>query len=95
MRSECHAPPQNSERARGTRSTRYRRSSRLSERVQLPLEVRTLDVVAPLALALDGVAVVFPIVIVVEFGPVVGHSDTCGWYKRRRWCASSQRRSRG
>jgi hypothetical protein len=53
-----------------------RRFSRWCERVELPLKVTTLDVVAPLAVALDGDVVVFAITIAVEFELEVSCRDT-------------------
>jgi hypothetical protein len=47
------------------------------ERVELPLEVTTLDVVTPLALTLDDDAAIFAIMTAVEFGPEVSRSDSC------------------
>jgi hypothetical protein len=43
----------------------------------------TLKVMVPLALALNGDAVVFPFATAVEFGPEVGHRDTPYWLM---WC---------
>jgi hypothetical protein len=57
----------------------------MHERVELPLEVTTLNVAVPLALALNGNVVVFTIMIAVE----LGHSDACRWYTRHHWCACS------
>jgi hypothetical protein len=49
-------------------------------RVELPLEVITLDVVSPLVLTLDGDMAIFAIATVVEYGPEVSRSDACRWY---------------
>jgi hypothetical protein len=57
----------------------------MHERVELPLEVTTLNVAVPLALALNGNVVVFTIMIAVE----LGHSDACRWYTRHHWRACS------
>jgi hypothetical protein len=80
--SERHAPSRNSRGARRMRSVCCMGSSCWRERVELPFEVATLNVVAPLALALDGDVVVFTITTAVEFGPVVSCSDACRWYTR-------------
>jgi hypothetical protein len=64
-------------------SASCRCSSRRCERVKLPLEVATFNVVAPLALALDGYVALFAITTVVEFGPEVSRSNTHCWYM---WC---------
>jgi hypothetical protein len=45
------------------------------ESVELPLKVMTHDVVAPLALTLDGDADIFTIMMAVEFGSEVSRSD--------------------
>jgi hypothetical protein len=58
-----------------------------SERIELPLEVTTLDVAAPLALTLDGDVAIFNIMTAVEFSPEVSHSDACCWYTQRGWRA--------
>jgi hypothetical protein len=52
-----------------------RRFSHRCKRVKLPLEVTALDVAMPLALTLDGDAVVFAIATAVELGPEVGRRD--------------------
>jgi hypothetical protein len=73
-----------------TQSTCSRRSLCQRERVELSLEVTTLDVAVPLALALNGDAAMFPITTAVEFSPEVDHSDTCHWYMWHRWGAHSK-----
>jgi hypothetical protein len=52
--------------------------------VKIFLEVVALDILMPLALALDGDAVVFRTVMVVDFSPDVSHRID------RNWCAMSR-----
>jgi hypothetical protein len=54
----------------------YMHSSCRPEWVELPHEVATLDVAAPLMLALVGDAAVFAITTAVELGLEVSRSDT-------------------
>jgi hypothetical protein len=54
-------------------------ASHASVRVELPLEVMTLDVATPLTLVLDGNMAIFTITAMVEFSPEVSHSGTCRW----------------
>jgi hypothetical protein len=83
VQSKRHAPSQNSMGTRGMHSACCRCSLRQCERVELPLEVMTLDVVAPLVQTLDGDVTIFPIPTVGEFVLEVGCSYTCHWYT---WC---------
>jgi hypothetical protein len=66
------------------RSTCYRHPSHWRERVELPHEVTTPDVAAPLSLALDGDAAVFPIVMTIVFSPEFSRRDAA---YRHTWCA--------
>jgi hypothetical protein len=56
-------------------------------RVKIFLEVVALDILMPLALALDGDAAVFRTVMVVDFSPDVSHRID------RNWCAMPRRRA--
>jgi hypothetical protein len=56
----CHASTRNTWRARGVRSTCYRSGNRST--------IVTLEVAAPLAMALDGDAVILTQAAVLEFG---------------------------
>jgi hypothetical protein len=47
-----------------------------------------LEVVAPLALALNGGVAIFSRVAVLELSIEVGHGEACRcWHASRRWCA--------
>jgi hypothetical protein len=67
------------------RAVHCMRFLRRCERVELPLEVATLDVVVPLTLTLDGDAAIFASTTVVELGLEVSHSDARCWYTQRGW----------
>jgi hypothetical protein len=62
------------------------------KRAKILLEVVTLEVPAPLALALDGDATIFAFVMMVELGPEISHSEAghkhtwCTWGMRSRRC---------
>jgi hypothetical protein len=54
-------------------------------RVEIFVEVAALNILMPLALALDGDTTVFPTVTVVDFNPKVGRLIA------RHWCAMLRR----
>jgi hypothetical protein len=60
------------------------------ERVEIPFEVTAIHVAAPLTLALDGNAVVFPIMTMVKFSPEVSYCDAHYWNTWSSLCASSR-----
>jgi hypothetical protein len=64
-------------------------ASCVDARVKLPHEVTTLDVAAPLTLALDSDAAIFAITTAIEFGPEASHGDACCWNAQRGWRACS------
>jgi hypothetical protein len=61
----------------GACSACYRRFLHRCERVELPLEVTTLDVAPPLMLVQYGDVTVFTITMAVEFVSEVSRSDAC------------------
>jgi hypothetical protein len=79
----CHAPSRCCWRAGGMHSMCYRCFLRWHERIEVLLEVMTLEVTVPLTLALDGDATVFAFTMAVELSPEISHSNAGHW---RTWC---------
>jgi hypothetical protein len=78
--------------ARWAHSTRHRHF--LGHKgVKISFEVTTLDIVAPLTLALDGDAAVFLTTMAVKLGTEVSRGDTHHWHTRSSRRVSNQWRT--